>query len=383
MNREKTDFVSSISHEIRTPLNVMIGMCDIARHHIDERERVLDCLKKINLAGIRLTELIDDIIDIRKIEQGRIQMNLGEFNVDNLMIELKTLLESLAEDKGIVLQVFSNDVINKKVIGDYGHIMQVMINLATNSIRYNLPGGYVKLWSEEVSNTSDDVVTLRFICKDNGIGMSKEFISHIFEPFARASDTRVDKVSGIGLGMAIVKELVDVMKGSINIESEENVGTTVTVELNMKIAQDDKKISDIEEFKVEKKRRLEETKIVMVAEDMADNREVMVTFLEDLGYSAVCAGNGEEAVDLFMESEEGFYRAIFMDINMPVMDGYQATMLIRGLNRGDSNIPIIAMSANAFESDKNEAKLSGMDDYLTKPIWMGNLEEKLKSIFAI
>lgn len=375
MNR----FLSNMSHEIRSPLNVMIGMCDIARHHIDDKEKVLECLQKINIAGDHLTKLINNILDISKIEQGRLLILEETFDVDDLVGELETLLEPLANDKSIIFSISSKGVVNKMVSGDYSHIMQVIINLATNSIKYTPQGGFVKLWVEERDNPSIDRVTYRFVCQDNGIGMSEEFLAHVFEPFTRADDIRVNKVVGAGLGMSISKEIIDALGGSIHIDSTKDVGTTVSVELELKTASGEKPIRDIEEFKRQERRKLQDKKIILIAEDLADNREVLQTHLEDLGFEVNSAEDGEAVVDMFIESEEGFYKAIFMDIEMPVMDGYQATMMIRGLNRSDNNIPIIAMTGKAFESDKTNAKKAGMNDYLIKPLKINKLNRMLKT----
>ena len=230
----------------------------------------------------------------------------------------------------------------------------------------------------QVENEASNVVTCRFICQDNGIGMSEDFLEYIFEPFARADDVRVSRVDGAGLGMAIVKQTLDAMGGRIHIDSHVNVGTTVTVELDFKPAEGKKEVTDIETFMEELQKEIEQKKIVLIAEDMVDNREVMATYLEDLGYEVDCVENGEDAVDIFMESEPGFYKMVFLDIEMPILNGFQTSMMIRALNRSDNDIPIIAMSANAFEDDKARARESGMTDYLTKPIKMEKLEHLLE-----
>ena len=377
-SRLKTEFLSSMSHEIRTPLNVMIGMCDIARHHIDDKDKVMECLNKISIAGDRLTRLIDDILDISKIEQGKLLLKEEEFEIDSLESELNALMIPVATSKNIIMSISSKDVINKSVIGDYSHTLQVMINLATNAIKYTPQGGFVKIRFSEVENEAHDKVTCKFVCQDNGIGMSEEFLSYVFEPFARADDVRVSRVDGAGLGMAIVKQTLDAMGGRIHIDSHINVGTTVTVELDFIPAEGKKEVTDIETFMEEQQKELENRKIVLIAEDMIDNREVMATYLEDLGYEVDCVENGEDAVDIFMESEPGFYKMVFLDIEMPVLNGFQTSMMIRALNRSDNDIPIIAMSANAFEDDKSRARESGMTDYLTKPIKMEKLEHLLE-----
>lgn len=375
-NKAKTEFLSNMSHEIRTPLNVIIGMCDIARNHIDDREKVEECLYKISVAGDHITELVNNVLDITRIEQGRALIKERAFDIGELTGELKDMLEPLAAGKSIIFRISDKDVVNRHIIGDYSHIMQVMINLATNAIKYTPQGGFTEIRIIEQENGRPDIVTYSFICQDNGIGMSEEFLEKIFEPFTRGDDTRINQISGSGLGMSIVKNIVDALSGRINIKSVEGTGTTVTVDLDFKSATGTKEM-DLEEFRLREKKRLKDKKVVLVAEDLRDNREVLVTYLDDMGYEVMAADNGETAVDMFMESEEGFFKAVIMDIQMPVMNGYQATMMIRGLNRSDKDIPIIAMSANAFSDDKEEAKRAGMNTYLTKPLKMECLKEAL------
>lgn len=375
-NKAKTEFLSNMSHEIRTPLNVIIGMCDIARNHIDDKDKVEECLYKISVAGDHITELVNNVLDITRIEQGRALIKERAFDISELTGELKDMLEPLASGKSIIFRISDKDVVNRHIIGDYSHIMQVMINLATNAIKYTPQGGFTEVRIIEKENLRPDTVTYSFICQDNGMGMSEDFLKRIFEPFTRGDDTRINQISGSGLGMSIVKNIVDALNGRINIKSVEGTGTTVTVELDFKSATGTKEMN-LEEFKRREQKRLKDRKVVLVAEDLRDNREVLVTYLDDMGYEVGIACNGEDAVDMFMESEEGFYKAVIMDIQMPVMNGYQATMMIRGLNRSDKDIPIIAMSANAFSDDKEEAKRAGMNAYLTKPLKMECLKEAL------
>lgn len=372
-NIAKTKFLSNMSHELRTPLNVIVGMCDIARHHIDDIDKVKECLEKISKAGDRLIELVDNALDITRIEQGRELIKEQDMCVDDFAEEVRALLQPLAVQKSIVFDVSAKDVYNRKVIADYGHLLQVVVNLATNAIKYTMQGGFVKVRIKERGNNNPELATYEFMCKDNGIGMEPEFLEHIFEPFIRAEDSRVNQINGAGLGMSIVRNIVDMFGGTINIKSRPGVGTTVRVTFDFKISEGQDAIVDVDSFRQKKLQTLKDRRIVLVAEDQHDNQEVLVTYLEDLGYEVNVAENGEEVVDKFMASQEKFYRGIFMDIQMPVMNGYQACMMIRGLNRCDSNIPIIAMTANAFETDREEAFRAGMDYYLTKPLKMEQL----------
>lgn len=378
-NKAKTEFLSSMSHEIRTPLNVIVGMCDIARNHIDDKEKVESCLYKISKAGDHITQLVNKVLDITKIEQGKTLIKEKEFNIEELTKEIKNMLEPLAAQKNIIFRISDKEVVNRQIIGDYSHIMQIMINLGTNAIKYTPQGGFAEIKITELKNESVDTVTYNFVCQDNGMGMSEEFLERIFEPFVRGDDTRVNNISGSGLGMAIVKKIVEAMNGRITIKSTEGMGTKVTVDLDFKTVEGTKEVIDLESFKLQELQRLRNKKIILVAEDKIDNREVLVTYLEDLDYEVEAADDGEMAIDLFMESEEGFYKAILMDIDMPIMNGYQATLMIRGLNRSDNNIPIIAMTANVFSEDRDKAKKVGMDGYLTKPLKMECLENMLKS----
>ena len=378
-NKAKTEFLSSMSHEIRTPLNVIVGMCDIARNHIDDKEKVESCLYKISKAGDHITQLVNKVLDITKIEQGKTLIKEKEFNIEELTKEIKNMLEPLAAQKNIIFRISDKEVVNRQIIGDYSHIMQIMINLGTNAIKYTPQGGFAEIKITELKNESVDTVTYNFVCQDNGMGMSEEFLERIFEPFVRGDDTRVNNISGSGLGMAIVKKIVEAMNGRITIKSTEGMGTKVTVDLDFKTVEGTKEVLDLESFKLQELQRLRNKKIILVAEDKIDNREVLVTYLEDLDYEVEAADDGEMAIDLFMESEEGFYKAILMDIDMPIMNGYQATLMIRGLNRSDNDIPIIAMTANVFSEDRDKAKKVGMDGYLTKPLKMECLENMLKS----
>ena len=378
-NKAKTEFLSSMSHEIRTLLNVIVGMCDIARNHIDDKEKVESCLYKISKAGDHITQLVNKVLDITKIEQGKTLIKEKEFNIEELTKEIKNMLEPLAAQKNIIFRISDKEVVNRQIIGDYSHIMQIMINLGTNAIKYTPQGGFAEIKITELKNESVDTVTYNFVCQDNGMGMSEEFLERIFEPFVRGDDTRVNNISGSGLGMAIVKKIVEAMNGRITIKSTEGMGTKVTVDLDFKTVEGTKEVIDLESFKLQELQRLRNKKIILVAEDKIDNREVLVTYLEDLDYEVEAADDGEMAIDLFMESEEGFYKAILMDIDMPIMNGYQATLMIRGLNRSDNDIPIIAMTANVFSEDRDKAKKVGMDGYLTKPLKMECLENMLKS----
>jgi CheY-like chemotaxis protein/two-component sensor histidine kinase len=342
---------------------------------------VLECLEKIGFAGEHLTEMVDSILDITRIEQGKEIIKETDFNIDDFVNELYILLEPIASKKHIVLDISSKEVVNREITADYSHILHIMTNLATNSIKYTASGGFVKINISEITCKQTGFTTYEFMCKDNGIGMSQEFIEHIYEPFTRDDSVRNKQIKGAGLGMSIVRKLIDLLEGDIHIKSMPGEGTEVTVRLDMKVSKEKVLKGNIAEYKLKQLEELKERKIVLIAEDEVDNREVLETYLKDMGYEVDSAINGEVVLDMFMESEEGFYKAIFMDIEMPVLNGHQATIMIRGLNRTDSNLPIVAMTANAFEEDRKKAAHSGMNHYVTKPLKMEQLTTLLNDIF--
>lgn len=368
------EFLSNMSHEVRTPLNVIIGMCDIALRHADDREKVESCLKKISIAGDHLIDLVDNLLDMTKIEQECIEVSERKFDIGKLTEDLKVMTESEAARKSLVFDITDKDIVNRELIGDYGNILRVLINIVSNAVKYTPDGGFVRISVRELYSDEPGRTTYEFVCRDNGIGMSDEFLEDIYKPFVRADDMRVIQTNGSGLGMAIVKKIVDALSGDISISSSPGSGTTVTVRLGFEVAGNKR---DINEIREQEKERITDEKIVLIAEDQKDNREVLLTYLEDLGIKADAAVNGEEAVDMFISSEPGLYKAVFMDIEMPVLDGYQASVMIRGMNRDDSDLPIIALTANAFPSDREKAARAGIDHYLTKPLRMDDLSELL------
>ena len=279
-NKAKTEFLSSMSHEIRTPLNVIVGMCDIARNHIDDKEKVESCLYKISKAGDHITQLVNKVLDITKIEQGKTLIKEKEFNIEELTKEIKNMLEPLAAQKNIIFRISDKEVVNRQIIGDYSHIMQIMINLGTNAIKYTPQGGFAEIKITELKNESVDTVTYNFVCQDNGMGMSEEFLERIFEPFVRGDDTRVNNISGSGLGMAIVKKIVEAMNGRITIKSTEGMGTKVTVDLDFKtveVKNPDLKLGEKRVVRVGQKGIKELTKVYKIDEktgQMTDKYEL-------------------------------------------------------------------------------------------------------------
>lgn len=379
MEKDSAKFLSNMSHELRTPLNVIVGMCDIARYHIEDSLKVRECLEKISNASDLLTELLNDLLDISRMEQGAMPLNEGVFDLSDTMEELRLMIEPMAVAKNQTCIISADGLRNRSVIGSQRHIMQILINLATNAVKYTPDGGVIKIRADEIYDPPTGRYTYRFTCQDSGIGMTREFAERIFEPFVRDDDVRVGRVTGTGLGMSIVKEIIDAMGGTIYVDSIKDVGTNVCVFIEMKPAAGNETSKTETDNEGEIREDAEVNRKVLVAEDRADNQEVLAGFLQTLGYDSDIANNGEEAVDMFMNSSEGYYEAVFMDMEMPVMDGCQSVMMIRGLNRSDRGLPVVAMTANAFNDDRNRAKQAGMDDYLIKPFKLCELQNILQT----
>lgn len=501
-NSAKSDFLSRMSHDIRTPLNGIIGMTAIAGAHINEEDRVADCLTKINGAGKHLLSLVNDILDLSKIESGKINLTEAEFSLKDLFDETLTMVNASIKQHNHHLNVVVNNVVHETVIGDNVRLQQVFMNIISNAIKYTRDGGKINITLSELPNASVNVGEYQFICEDNGKGMSKEFVDKIFEPFEREDDAEVNKTQGTGLGMAIVKNIVNMMGGDIVVDSVEGKGSKFTVDFKMKIVDTtdtvpedlidlpvlvvdddlvtcestcitlkelgmnseyttsglkavdmvvdahnhkndyyacliDWKMEDIDGFEttrrirksvgpdvpiiiisaydwedIEKealaagadafiskplfKSRLKAAftelpkslnnkdsekelvgykkkdysgKRVLLVEDNDLNREIAREILEMTHLTVECATNGKEALEMFSQSKENYYDMIFMDVRMPIMDGYEATKQIRSLDRKDSkDIPIVALSANAFMEDVNASKEAGMNAHMAKPI---------------
>lgn len=373
----KSEFLSRMSHDIRTPMNGIIGMTAKAITNVENRERVLDCLNKIKVSSQHLLSLVNEVLDMSQIESGEIHLaeerfNLSEFVQSMVEFILPSVLEKEQEVKIHPLQVEHEDV-----IGDAVWLQQVFQNILGNAVKYTPAGGKLELMVSEKEAKEYGYGRYDFVFCDNGIGMDEEFVKRIFEPFSRAEDSRISKVGGTGLGMTIAQNIVRMMGGNISIQSQPGVGSRFTVTLLLKLQHVGEASShaaiqnqgDLEEVSFEGNR-------ILLVEDNEINREIAVDFIQDMGAEAECAKNGQEAVDFFIEKGEGYYDLIFMDIQMPVMGGYEATREIRKLNRPDAaSIPIIAISANAYAQDIHASREAGMNEHMTKPLEMDRLME--------
>ncbi|MCM1121169.1 MAG: transporter substrate-binding domain-containing protein [Eubacterium sp.] len=375
-NQAKTEFLSHMSHDIRTPINGIMGMLNIAEDHPEDAERQADCRKKIKASTQHLLSLINDVLDINKMESGNIEFAREIFSLREMLQNCAVIIGGQAAAKGVELTLdFTEPELlpHEYFVGSPLHIKQVLMNIANNSIKYNKPSGSVDLRCYEMLEV-DGIAQICFEIADTGIGMSKEFLNHIFEPFTQENGGARTNYQGTGLGMTITKKLVDSMDGTIQIESELGRGTIFTVILPLELAE----LTEKKEEKKEDRRVKLAGKKVLLVEDNELNQEIAQYMLEENGVEVTVAADGKEAVDLFEESDPGTYQIILMDLMMPVMDGHEATRTIRSLARPDAaSIPIVAMTANAFAEDVQASMEAGMNEHIAKPLEPEVIEDVL------
>lgn len=379
-NRAKSVFLFNMSHDIRTPMNAIIGFTEIAQKHIDEKERVLEALGKVKMSSDHLLTLINDVLDMSRVESGAVRIEEEPVCIDTNKDNLYSILNGSALAKNIVLKSeIDASVTHHWIYADRLHMMRVFTNLVSNSVKYTNPGGKIRILAEELPCSREGYAHYRYTVSDTGIGMSAEFLEHIFEPFSRAESATRSGVIGTGLGMSITKSLVELMGGSIKIESELGVGTTVSVEFENRIAEP----VDFASIVAESKSVNLEGKKLLLVEDNVLNREIALEILEEEGAYVDVAQDGDIAVEMVSHSPDGYYDVILMDIQMPRVNGYEATKMIRSLKKTyASTVPIIAMTANAFEEDKQNAMSAGMTAHISKPIDVNKLMETLAEILT-
>ena len=363
-NRAKTEFLQRMSHDIRTPINGICGMLDVAEHYAEDLDKQTECREKIKEASNLLLGLVNEVLDMSKLESGEVTLEESPFDLHNISEEVLTVIELLAEERNIKLIREKQEITHWNLIGSPAHVKRVWMNILSNAVKYNKDNGSICIQCREVPYNQAGMTMIEFICQDTGIGMSREFQKVIFEPFAQENAGSRSKYGGTGLGMPITKSLVEKMGGTIQFESEEGVGTTFVIQIPFKI--------DTETDRMEKEEKtvasLHGLHILLV-EDNELNMEIAEFIVTDEGAAVTKAKNGKEAVDYFEKSSVGTYDAILIDVMMPIMDGLTASETIRKMDRADAKtIPIIAMTANAFTDDKMKAKEAGMDEHISKPV---------------
>ena len=375
-SKAKTTFLNSMSHDIRTPMNAINGFTSLAQTHLEDHAQVKDYLSKISTSSNHLLSLINDILDMSRIESGTVKLDEKAVHIPDLLHDLRTMIQSLVNSKKLNLVIDTQDLVHEDVMMDKLRMNQVLLNIVGNAIKFTQPGGDIIIKLTEKPCSTKHCATYEFSVKDNGVGMSKEFVGHIFETFTREYSATVSGIQGTGLGMAISKNIVDMMGGDIQVESEEGKGSLFTVTLNLHLA--DKPIK-----KEEKKNYDYSGKHVLLVEDNELNREIATAILEETGMTIDSVEDGDIAVATINTEPADKYDLILMDVQMPRMDGYTATREIRTLaDNKKANIPIVAMTANAFEEDRNKAYESGMNGHIIKPISIGEIAKVLDEIFA-
>ena len=364
-NRAKTEFLQRMSHDIRTPINGICGMVDIADHYADDMEKQIEYREKVKSASHLLLEMLNDVLDMSKLESDEVMLEEIPFNLSGICEEVLVVVEQMAIEQNIRIMWEENEIIHRNRIGSPAHVKRILMNILSNAVKYNKENGSIYISCRELISEQQDMTTIEFVCRDTGIGMTDEFQKHIFEPFAQEHTGSRTKFAGTGLGMPITKKLVEKMGGTITFESEEGVGTKFVVLIPFKIDMEADQRKEQEDVSEKSIKGLH----ILLAEDNELNMEIAEFMLQNEGADVTKAWNGQEAVELFRKSKPGEFDVILMDIMMPVMNGYEATKLIRFLDREDARmIPIIAMTANAFTEDRLRAKEAGMDEHIPKPV---------------
>ena len=364
-NEAKTEFLQRMSHDIRTPINGICGMIDVADHYAEDMKKQTECRAKIKEASHLLLELINEVLDMSKLESDEVILEEIPFNLNSISEEILGVIEQMAAEQNIRILWEEKEVTHWNLIGSPVHVKRTLMNILSNAVKYNKENGYVYISCREIPSEQTAMTTLEFVCRDTGIGMTEAFQKRIFEPFAQEHAGSRTKFAGTGLGMPITKKLVEKMGGTISFESKEGIGTTFVIRIPFRIDTDRKDRTEAEEKT--------ETSIqglhVLLTEDNELNMEIAEFVLRNEGTVVTKAWNGQEAVDIFRKSSPGEFDVILMDIMMPVMNGYEAAKMIRSLDREDAKvIPIIAMTANAFIEDRMRAKEAGMDEHIAKPV---------------
>ena len=380
-NKAKTDFLSNMSHDIRTPMNAIIGMTSLIRHDAGNKAKVIEYADKIDISSQHLLGIINDILDMSKIEAGKTVFKYTDFSMPDLIEELNTIFQPQIAERNQTLMVIKENIRHEWVNGDQVHLMQIFSNLLSNAVKYTQEGGKIQFLVEECETKSSVYAKYRFLVSDNGMGMSADFKETIFDPFTRAEGSVTNKIQGTGLGMAITRNLVEAMGGTIDVESELGQGSCFEVLIDLRIAEDRSVSSTVQEEKNEQNDNIFQGMRFLCAEDNELNAEILTELLKIEGAECTICENGEEILKTFEKSAPGDYDMILMDVQMPVMNGYEATEAIRRSSHElAKKIPIIAMTANAFSEDIQHSLAAGMNAHVSKPVEMRVLEKTIRSI---
>ena len=364
-NRAKTEFLQRMSHDIRTPINGICGMVDIADHYADDVEKQSEYREKVKSASHLLLEMLNDVLDMSKLESGEVMLEEIPLNLDSIFEEVLVVIGQMAAEQNIRIMWEEKEIIHRNLIGSPSHVKRILMNILSNAVKYNKEKGDIYISCREIVSDQPEMTTIEFTCRDTGIGMTEAFQKQIFEPFAQEHTGSRTRFAGTGLGMPITKKLVEKMGGTIAFESEEGAGTTFVIRIPFKIDPDVDKREEQKDISEKSIKGLH----VLLAEDNELNMEIAEFMLRNEGVAVTKAWNGQEAVELFRKSRTGEFDVILMDIMMPVMNGYEAAKTIRSMEREDAKvIPIIAMTANAFTEDRLRAKEAGMDEHIAKPV---------------
>lgn len=380
-NKAKTDFLSNMSHDIRTPMNAIIGITSLIRHDAGNKAKVIEYADKIDISSQLLLGIINDVLDMSKIEAGKTVFKYSDFSILDFVQELDTIFHSQIYEKKQTLTIIKESIRHEWVNGDRVHLMQIFSNLLSNAVKYTQEGGEIQFFVEECETKSSVYAKYRFLVSDNGMGMSAEFKDTIFDAFTRAESSLTNKIQGTGLGMAITKNLVEAMGGTIDVESELGQGSCFEVLIDLKIAEDRTVALAAQEETDEQDGNILQGMRFLCAEDNELNAEILTELLKIEGAKCTICENGEEILKAFEQSVPGDYDMILMDVQMPVMNGYEATKAIRRSSHElAKTIPIIAMTANAFSEDIQHSLAAGMNAHVSKPVEMKVLEKTIRSI---
>ena len=364
-NEAKTEFLQRMSHDIRTPINGICGLVNMADHYADDTEKQTEYRTKVKEASNLLLELVNEILDMSKLESGEVVLEEIPFNLSSIFREVFIVIEQMAAEQNIRIMWEKKEITHRDLIGSPGYVKRVMMNILSNAVKYNRENGQIYISCMEIPSEQPEMTTMEFVCRDTGIGMTEEFQKCVFEPFAQEHTGSRAKFTGTGLGLSISRKLVEKMGGTITFESKKGVGTTFVIRVPFKIDPDVDKREEQKDVSEKSIKGLH----ILLAEDNELNMEIAEFVLQNEGADVTKAWDGQEAVELFRNSEPGEFDVILMDIMMPVMNGYETTKMIRSLDREDAKaIPIIAMTANAFTEDRIKAKEAGMDEHVAKPV---------------